>query len=144
MVRHLWLKFDINTSPPNPPRAGNGSPVPLYWGWMIERGQVTADPVKTGKVGPVVSSVYCILYPQYGTCIYLTSILYSQYGMLYTQYGILYTQYDILYTQYGILYTQYGILSMVYVFILQVEGYYQNTWSKNPTVCGPIGQIGHT
>ena len=38
----------------------------------------------------------------------------------------------------------YSTLSMVYVFILQVEGYYQNTWSKTPTVCGPIGQIGHT
>ena len=38
----------------------------------------------------------------------------------------------------------YSTLSMVYIFILQVEGYHQSTWSKNPTVCGPIGQIGRT
>ena len=30
MFRHLWLKFDINTSPPNPPKGGDwlaGTPV---------------------------------------------------------------------------------------------------------------------
>ena len=36
----------------------------------------------------------------------------------------------------------YSTLSMVYVFILQVEGYHQSIWSKNPIVCRPVGQTG--
>ena len=32
------------------------------------------------------------------------------------------------------------MLSMVYVFILQVEGYHQSIWSKNPIVCRQVGQ----
>ena len=64
MVRHLCLKFNTIASPLNPPkRAGKDSPVSLYWGWWIERGQVNLS--QTGEVGAIL----------YGGYIYFTSIL---------------------------------------------------------------------
>ncbi len=62
VVRHLCLKFNTIASPLNPPlRAGKDSPVSLYWGWVVERGQVNLS--KQGKWCDSVWWVY--LYLQY-------------------------------------------------------------------------------